>query len=405
MKVLFVADVNLGDPASGSERVLHQQVLGLAKKNMDVFAITRQQGHFLPYRRNVDGLVEEACYCAPTENIPGFFWSLLREPSKLYGLFVRDGPFQAAVCHHPFTYFSLLFLKKLRTVPSVHVFHSPTHQEYFLIHERRSLLRNFLPIKARWLIERYCLKRSTRIMVLSRYMKQKIVDIYDLPRDKIVVNPGGVDLAYFQPPQNRGAIKRRLGFPDGKIHLLTIRNLEPRMGLDNLLKSIHILKKKHLGIHLLMGGEGTERQNLENLVRQYGMSEEVTMTGFIPANLLPQYYGAADFFILPTKDLEGFGLVTPESMACGTPVLGTPVGGTEEILSNFDPYFLFSNSSAEAMSAGIQGAITDYFSNKSKYNALRFRCREFAAKNYSWERHIKQLVSMLENLVIPEKMP
>lgn len=53
MKVLFVADVNLGDPASGSERVLYHQVLGLAKKDMDICAITRQQGPFLPYRRNV----------------------------------------------------------------------------------------------------------------------------------------------------------------------------------------------------------------------------------------------------------------------------------------------------------------------------------------------------------------
>jgi glycosyltransferase involved in cell wall biosynthesis len=402
MKVLFVADVNLGDPASGSERVLYHQVLGLAKKDMDVFAITRQHGHFLPYRRNVNGLAEEACYCAPTDDTFRFFWPLLREPSKLYGLFLRDGPFQAAVCHHPFTYFSLLFMKKLRKIPSVHVFHSPTHQEYFLIHEGRSLLRNFLPIKARWLIERYCLKRSTRVMVLSQYMKQEIVDIYGLPRDKIVVNPGGVDLAYFQPPQNRVATKRRLGFPAGKIHLLTIRNLEPRMGLDNLLKSINILKKKHLGIHLIMGGEGTERQTLENLVRQYGMSEEVTMTGFIPSETMPEFYGAADFFILPTRKLEGFGLVTVESMACGTPVLGTPVGGTKEILGQFDPQFLFEDCSPEAISEGIQVAVSEYLTKKRRYDELRLRCREFAARNYSWERHIKQLASMLDDLDTPD---
>ena len=403
MKVLFVADVNLGDPASGSERVLYHQVWGLAKKDMDVYAITRQQGPFLPYRRNVDGLFEEACYSARTDNIARFFWSLLREPSKLYRLFVRDGPFQAAVCHHPFTYFSLLLMKKLRKVPSVHVFHSPTHQEYFLIHENRSLSRNFIPIKTRWLIERYCLKQSTRIMVLSEYMRQKIVDIYDLPNDTIVVNPGGVDLAYFQPPQDREAMKRRLGFPDGKIHLLTIRNLEPRMGLDNLLKSIHILKKKHLGIHLVMGGEGTERRNLENLVGQYGMSEEVTMTGFIPSETMPDFYGAADFFVLPTRKLEGFGLVTVESMACGTPVLGTPVGGTKEILSNFDSQFLFKDCSPEAISEGIQVAVSEYLTKKRRYDELRLRCREFVAKEYSWERHVKQLASMLGDLVALDK--
>ncbi|MFB0520779.1 MAG: glycosyltransferase, partial [Desulfatiglandales bacterium] len=118
-----------------------------------------------------------------------------------------------------------------------------------------------------------------------------------------------------------------------------------------------------------------------------------------PSSILPQYYGAADFFILPTRHLEGFGLVTPESMACGTPVLGTPVGGTKEILSHFDPEFLFSDTSAEAMAKGVQKAIERYFAWKKEYDDLRVRCREYAATNYSWERHLAQLKSILEEII------
>ena len=165
--------------------------------------------------------------------------------------------------------------------------------------------------------------------------------------------------------------------PAGKIHLLTVRNLEPRMGLDNLLKAIALLKEKALNIHLVIGGKGPERKNLENLIRRYELFDHVTMTGFIPAEQLPKYYGAADFFVLPTRELEGFGLVTPESMACGTPVLGTPVGGTREILSGFDSKFLFKDATPGAMVEGILWAVDHWLNDEEKYVGLRHRCREY----------------------------
>ena len=168
------------------------------------------------------------------------------------------------------------------------------------------------------------------------------------------------------------------------------------MGIENLLRSIHILKKDQTGIHLILGGEGIERQNLEHMIKDLDLYEDVTMTGFIPSGLLPQYYAAADFFILPTRHLEGFGLVTPESMACGTPVLGTPVGGTKEILSRFEPQFLFSDTSAEAMAKGIQKIISRYFTKKKEYNDLRVLCREYVVANYSWKRHTDQLKSIID---------
>ncbi|MGB2844799.1 MAG: glycosyltransferase family 4 protein, partial [Candidatus Aminicenantaceae bacterium] len=285
----------------------------------------------------------------------------------------------------------------------VHVFHSPAHEEYFLQHENRSRLRNYLPVKSRLWIEKYCLKRATKIMVLSQFMKQKIVDIFHIPADRIIINPGGVDLNSFQPPEDRVFLKKKLNFPEGKIHLLTVRNLEPRMGLDNLLKCIHILKTNKTAIHLVMGGEGPERDNLQNLIQQYNLSNDVAMAGFIPSELLAQYYGAADFFILPTRKLEGFGLITPESLACGTPVLGTPVGGTKEILSNFDPEFLFRDSSPEAMAEGIQMAINNYFIQKKSYNDLRLRCRGYVEKNYSWQRHSDQLKVLLDEVITSRK--
>ena len=398
MKVLFIADVPLENPTSGSEQVLYQQATRLLNQGMNVYAITRQANPPGRLIRNVDG-VQDGSYGASAQKIIPSLYSLVKYPTKFYNNFTRDNPFQAVVCHQPFTCFSLLVAGKLANIPMIYVFHSPSHEEYLLSHENKSRLKNLPHVIVRRIIEKFCLQRSKKITTLSRYMQQKVVEIHDIPADRIIVNPGGADLKRFKPPENRTVLKKKLGFPEGKIHLLTIRNLEPRMGLDNMFQSIFILKRKKIDVHLTVGGEGVESNNLESLIVELGLESYIKLIGFIPSELLPDFYGAADFFVLPTRRLEGFGLITPESMACGTPVLGTPVGGTKEILSNFDLQFLFADISPEAMAEGTERIMGQYPVNSEKYERLRIRCRRYVEENYSWQRHVDQLKSILDELI------
>ncbi|MBW2076847.1 MAG: glycosyltransferase family 4 protein [Deltaproteobacteria bacterium] len=397
MRALFIADVPLENPNSGSEQVLYHQATGLAKRGVEVYAITRQADPSPWVIRDVRG-VREGSYSASQGDLIRGFISLRKYPLRFYRSFSEGSPFQVAVSHQPFNFFLLLAARKLAHVPILYVFHSPSHEEYLLSHQKNHLLRNLPHVNTRRFVEKLCLKKALRVMVLSKYMKQKVRDIHGISSDRIVINPGGVDLSRFRPPRDREVLKAQLGFPEGKVHLLTVRNLEPRMGIENLLTCMHTLKREDLDTHLILGGEGAERGALENMIKDLGLRGEVTMTGFIPSDLLPQYYGAADFFVLPTKHLEGFGLVTPESMACGTPVLGTPVGGTREILSGFEPRFLFRDNTAEAMVEGIRETLRAYFPFECNYDDLRTRCREHAVANYSWERHISQLQSIIEEI-------
>jgi len=396
MKIIFIADVPLDNPTSGSEQVLYQQATGLAHEDISVFAITRHAGSPLTVTSDIKG-VRVGSYGASAENMLRSFIPVARTPAYFYRMFTKDTPFQAAVCHQPFNCFSLFITRKLSDVPFLYIFHSPSHEEYLLSYPKRNRLSIFLNVNLRRMIEKFCLKRAAKIMVLSRYMQDRIKEIHGIDANRIEINPGGVDLNRFRPPEDRKHLKHKLGFPEGKIHLLTVRNLEPRMGIANLLKCIRILKKGPDHIHLILGGEGVEKQNLERLIKEYGLLKNVTMAGFIPPEMLSEYYGAADLFVLPTRHLEGFGLVTPESMACGTPVLGTPVGGTKEILSGFNSRFLFRDTSPEAMAKGINGAVGEYFVRRKRYEQLRLDCREYVARNYSWERHTDKLRAMLDD--------
>jgi glycosyltransferase involved in cell wall biosynthesis len=396
MKILFLSDVPFANPVSGSEQMLNQQATRLAKEGVNVFAITRNS-HPAPGGITTTHAVVEGAYYASPRNIFEFFFKLIKYPSKFYRRFVRDCPFQLVICHQPLNYCALLNKKSLRQVPLIYNFHSPSHEEFLLLHKKRNSIINFFPARARRVLENICLKRALTVMVESRYMKKKVELVHQIPGSKIIVNPGGVDLERFKPSLERNKLKAQLGLPKGRTHLLTVRNLEPRMGLDNLLKCMAHLKKHNVAVHLTLGGEGVERKKLEQLCAELKLDKDVNMTGFIPPDLLPKYYAAADFFILPTRYLEGFGLVTPESMACGTPVLGTPVGATKEILSVFDSNFLFENTTPEAMASGIRLAARCYGNDKKAYDKLRGQCREFAKKHYSWERHIDQLTSIIRN--------
>jgi glycosyltransferase involved in cell wall biosynthesis len=395
MKAVFVADVPLNNPHSGSERVLYEQAIGLARKGVTVCALTRQNGAYPLLHRTVDGFVSETCFSLPTHSIPRFFAAGFRQIPGLFDRMVQGSEPAAAVCHHPFTYFFLMATGRLRRLPVVHVFHSPSHEEYLLVHEGCGRLRNVLPVLFRKWIETMCLRRAARTMVLSAYMAEKVRDLYGIPRERIVVNPGGVDLQCFRPPVDRTALKSALGLPKDRLHLFTVRNLEPRMGLDNLLHAMALLRAEKLPVHLVLGGDGPERVRLQTLVRELRLQESVDMAGFIPAERLSDHYGAADFFVLPTRRLEGFGLVTPEAMACGTPVVGTPVGGTCEILSRFNPELLFKGIGAEDIASGIRSAAARYGACPDRYHILRQRCRQYVEQHYSWERHVETLQATL----------
>ena len=99
-------------------------------------------------------------------------------------------------------------------------------------------------------------------------------------------------------------------------------------------------------------------------------------------------------FILPTKYLEGFGLVTVEALACGTPVLGTPVGATPEIIEKIDKNLLFQDTAPES----IAKLIIEYLKSPDLIRNLRTKCRECVLENYSWDIYIKKLEEIYDGI-------
>jgi glycosyltransferase involved in cell wall biosynthesis len=163
------------------------------------------------------------------------------------------------------------------------------------------------------------------------------------------------------------------------------------MGLENLIKALKIVVPKAPRIYLVLGGEGPLKRDLEALAKDLELDERMSFVDFVPEDQLPRYYRMADLFILPTRELEGFGLVTLESLASGVPVLGTPVGGTTEILGRLDSAYLFADTSPESLAELILEKYRIIAKNPLKWRAQGLACRQFVEKHYSWEINVNVL--------------
>jgi len=175
-------------------------------------------------------------------------------------------------------------------------------------------------------------------------------------------------------------VRRRLGLPEDGFLVLTVRRLIARMGLENLVDAMKIVLESEPDAHLLIGGRGYLMERLKRRAGAAGLGERVKLLGYIDDDLLPEYYAASDLFVLPTLSLEGFGMVTLEALASGTPVLGTNAGATPEILRGLDEDLILQRSDPEYIADAI-------LRRKGKYltTEMRSRCREYVEQRYSWK--------------------
>lgn len=234
------------------------------------------------------------------------------------------------------------------------LFHGPWHKEAHLKYEgTNNTIKSLLLPKLMLLIEKLYCKNNDNYIFLSKYMKKELEKISHLINKKnISYIAGGVSLEKYKRQFNKLEAKRKLGISENKYVLFTLRRLDKRMGIDNVIEAISSMtEKERERFTLLIGGKGDYRAVLEKKAEK--IKENVRFLGFVPDNELNLYFCATDLFVVPTLDLEGFGLVNLESLAMGVPVLATPQGGMVELNGLFDHFHLCSKNNVEELKLAI----------------------------------------------------
>jgi glycosyltransferase involved in cell wall biosynthesis len=229
-------------------------------------------------------------------------------------------------------------------------------------------------------VEGACLRRAHAITCESEFTRRWLGLIHgsDLAARTSVL-PGWVDLDRFRILEDRSAAKAELGWPADVPVLFSVRRLVPRMGLDRLLAALGTLKAAGRRFHLVLAGDGPQGPALRSLAFELGLSGSVTFAGRVSDAELPRMYGAADAFLLPTADLECFGLVALEALACGRPVLATGVGAIPEVVGRVAPDWLSEDPGAESIAVLVARFLDGRLPERPPEALRQFVQQHFAA--------------------------
>jgi len=231
--------------------------------------------------------------------------------------------------------------------------------------------------RAKRYLEQAVYARSSRLIVLSDAFGKILTSRYGISPERVRVVPGCVNVDQFNLPITPGEARLKLQLPQGRPIVLAVRRLVRRMGLEDLIDAVKLLKKRVPDVLLLIAGKGRLQEELQTRITEAGLDDNVKLLGFVPDQHLAALYRAATISVVPTVALEGFGLITVESLASGTPVLVTPVGGLPEAVAGLSPNLVLRATGAEAIAEGL-GAALDGTLKLPDAQA----CRDYARANF-----------------------
>ncbi|MBW1802793.1 MAG: glycosyltransferase family 4 protein [Deltaproteobacteria bacterium] len=398
MKFLMLADVFFPDTTGGAGRVVYHLSRELTGRGNEVHVVTRSNEHRFPLSGDLGSRFFVHRFGLPRQESAAFFISEAKNSNALIRNLIRENRFDCICPHQSLVTVGPLFFRTLQNAPMIYTFHSPWHEEFITKKKGTSTdvsMKTKLVALVMRRIEKKVLSKASRIVVLSQYMKEKVMEIHRCPERNIIHIPGGVDLGRFHPPHDsKDSIKGKLGLPPDKTIFLTVRNLVHRMGIETLITAFDQSQMLQENSLCLIGGDGPLKEQLETRIEHCRLGHCVRLLGYVPEALLPKYYQAADFFVLPTGQLEGFGLVILEALACGTPVLGTPVGAIPEIINRFDGRLVFNGRNA----GDIGQKLEDVLSHPETYHHDASRCRRFVENHFSWEKAADQFAGAVLEL-------
>jgi len=231
-----------------------------------------------------------------------------------------------------------------------------------------------------------------RILAPTQREKESLVICYHANPCKVGIVPCGVNLDLFFPVDKLVARNRLMLDSNDRI-VLYVGRLDPLKGIDRLFGAMFHLKNFSRLRLIIVGGDRNADpilQHLKHRAAALGIDDRVVFTGGIAQKQLPDFYGSADAVVIPSY-YESFGLVGLEALACGRPVISTPVGAMESLIQQKNGV-LVTNPSPITIAKGIEAI----FHRLKLFKAERIR--ETVLK-YSWSIVSSAVLEEYENTI------
>jgi D-inositol-3-phosphate glycosyltransferase len=247
----------------------------------------------------------------------------------------------------------------------------------------------------RYEIERRTMAGSDRVVALTAIDRQQMLRHYET-HSPIDVIPGGVDLDRFSP-MPRGQARATLGLAPNQNILLFVGRIQRLKGLEVLVRAFAKLGDLDARLLVVGGQPGTSPESreiarLHHLVAKLGIADRTGFVGAVAHEQLPLYYSAADVTVMPSS-YESFGLVAVESLACGTPVVATRVGGLTSIVHDGETGLLVPWRDAQMFAESLRRVLED----ADWRRRLAANARE-SVLGYGWDRVADEHLALYEDV-------
>jgi D-inositol-3-phosphate glycosyltransferase len=278
-------------------------------------------------------------------------------------------------------------------VPLVQMFHTLGHMKNAIARSPSEFAT-----AARLDGETHLVQVADRLIAATPAEEQQLIDFYGANPAKIAVVPPGVDLARFRPIDRLQAMQS-IGIPPYRKNILFAGRIEPLKGIDTLLGALALLQQQQ-GQKLddvcvtIVGGDpwtpvpDSEMQRLQTMAGELGLYDLVTFAGARDQDLLPYYFAAAEMVVVPSH-YESFGMVALESMAMGTPVIASRVGGLAHLV--------IDGCNGYLVPAGDPTALAERILDLLDCEGCRTRMSREArvyARGYAWPKIVKRMLAV-----------
>lgn len=221
-------------------------------------------------------------------------------------------------------------------------------------------------------------KKIDYIITPSEFYKQKLVED-GIPKEKIEAIHNFVELEEYDiETQDEG-------------YALYFGRLSKEKGILNLIEAFSKIKT---GI-LYIAGEGPEKENIEQFIKENNLSEKIKLLGFLKADEMKKYISKCKFVVVPSIWYENCPYSVMETLAIGKPVLGADIGGIPELVKNNENGLTYKYDSTEELSQKMK----KLFDNKELTIKMGQNAKENAKKLYSKEIHYNKIIKIYQKLL------
>ena len=238
----------------------------------------------------------------------------------------------------------------------------------------------------RWLYTRGC----CHIVTTGQALRQQLIDTNHFPAENMTSIPTGIDLKRFIPGQNI-SIRQQMALPAEGLVIGIVATLRSWKGHHHLLEAFAALQRPEH--RLLIVGDGPQYANLEKQRDELKLQPQTWMVGN-QEDVVP-WLQACDVFVLPSYANEGVPQSLMQAMACGVPVISTPVGSIGEIVQHQKTGLLVPPKDPTALAQALKMLTEDATLRKT----LRTNALDFAHQHFSLERMLDQMEQIMRHVI------